>query len=81
MKNYSRCVLLCALGTAVGLGVYCVWQTESEIAQKPVAQPRMVLGPQKQKPEAFYWKQPLLHPTYPPKLVPGENEFVLKQGQ
>jgi hypothetical protein len=63
---------------AAGLGVYCVWQTESEIVQKPAAQSRMVLMPQKQKPEPFYWKQPLLHPTYPPKLVYGQSDFVLK---
>jgi len=80
MKNYSRWGLPCALRVLAGFGVYCVCQTESEIVQKPPVQSRLVLMPEKLKPELFYWKQPLLHPTYPPKLVhvEGERDFVLK---
>lgn len=77
MKKYSSQALFCVLGLVVGLSICVISQETETIPQKPVTA-SYVLLPGNPKINKFEWRQPLLHPTYPPKLVPGQNEFVLK---
>lgn len=77
MKKYASHAALCALGLIAGLSIYVVSEQREEIKQKPVA-PRFVLLSESSKPKSLEWEQPLIHPTFPPKLVQGEKKFVLK---
>ena len=77
MKNYLRPMLFCFVGLVAGLSIYGICQNSGDNNPKPMA-PRSALMLANPTIKELEWRQPLLHPTYPPKLVQGEKEFVLK---
>lgn len=77
MKKTASLIGICCLGLVAALGIISSGQNSRETQQNSTAV-RYVLTPAKPAIKKFEWRQPLLHPTYPPKLVKGEKEFVLK---
>lgn len=78
MKKDSRNWLFCSLGLVAVITFFCLLQPTTETDASPSTKALVLLKTEKPKAKPFEWRQPLLHPTYPPKLVPGEKEFVLK---
>ncbi|MEO5804863.1 MAG: hypothetical protein ABIR24_15170 [Verrucomicrobiota bacterium] len=78
MKKYLSRLVFGVLGLVVAFVTYGIWQHHRVIKRQSVKLSPAIFLATTPEPKTFEWRQPLLHPTFPPKLLKGEKEFVLR---